>query len=201
MPPLELDASLDIDLVPEVYNPNDDSYILLKAVEILPDQRFLEMGTGSGLTALHAAKAGAVVTAADINPHAVDCARRNAMRNGLKMDVVQSDLFGNIPGLFDVIAFNPPYLADEGTSTSWVESAWNGGREGSEVAVRFLDEAWRHLSPRGTVYMILSSLGGLMTVLKASKPRYEATLLQEKRMFFESIFAYRFTPRLSPPEV
>jgi release factor glutamine methyltransferase len=189
---LNLDTSLDIEVADEVCNPAEDSFLLLKAVEVQPGQRLLEMGAGSGFVALHAAKAGAVVTAADINPHAVDCVRRNALRNDLKVEVVRSDLFEAVPGLFDIIAFNPPYLPDEDRTSSWMEHAWSGGREGSEVAVRFLDEAWRHLAPRGTVYMILSSIGGIMTVLRASKPHYSAQLLDEKKMFFESIFAYRF---------
>jgi len=189
---LNLDTSLDIEVADEVYNPAEDSFLLLKAVEVQPGQRLLEMGAGSGFVALHAAKAGAVVTAADINPHAIDCVRRNALRNDLKVEVVRSDLFEGVPGLFDVIAFNPPYLPDEAKTSSWMEHAWSGGREGSEVAVRFLDEAWRHLAPKGTVYMILSSIGGIMTVLRASKSHYTAELLDEKKMFFESVFAYRF---------
>ncbi len=192
---MRLDLSLDIDLSPEVYNPSDDSYLLLKVVEVLPDGSFLEMGTGTGLVAVHAANLGAKVTAVDINPHAVDCARRNAARNNVRLEVVRSDLFDKVPGSFDVIAFNPPYLPGETTSTTWIEKAWSGGNEGSEVATRFLQDAWRHLNPGGRIYMILSSIGGLMSVLKAAKERYSAEMLIEQRMFFESIFAYKLEPR------
>ncbi|MCU0859532.1 MAG: methyltransferase [Thermoplasmata archaeon] len=197
---MKLDTSIDIDVADEVYNPAEDSFLILNAVEVQAGQTLLEMGAGSGFVALHAAKAGAVVTAADINPHAVDCVRRNALRNDLKVEVVRSDLFENVPGLFDVIVFNPPYLPDEERTTSWVEHAWSGGREGSEVAVKFLEEAWKHLAPKGTVYMILSSVGGIMTVLRASKPHYVAGLIEEKKMFFESVFAYRFTLRTPQPD-
>lgn len=197
---MKLDASLDIDVGDEVYNPAEDSFLLLSSVEVEREERVLEMGTGAGLVALHAAKAGAVVTAADINPHAVDCVRRNALRNDLKVEVVRSDLFDEVTGVFDVIAFNPPYLPEEGKTTSWMEHAWSGGKEGSEVAVRFLDEAWKHLAPRGRVYMIVSSLGGIMNVLKASRQHYDAELVDEKKMFFESVFAYRFVLKNSRTE-
>jgi len=197
---VRLDPTLEIEVLPEVYNPSDDSYLLLKVVEVPPDGSLLEMGAGTGLVAVHAARLGAKVTAVDINPHAIDCARRNAARNNVRLETVRGDLFDKVPGSFDVIAFNPPYLPGETTSTTWIEKAWSGGEEGSEVAVRFLQDAWRHLNPGGRIYMILSSTGGLMSVLKAAKERYRAEMLIEQRMFFESIFAYKLVPESSSRE-
>ena len=194
---MRLDTSIDVSESPEVYIPSDDSYLLLKCVEVSPGQRLLEMGCGTGLLSLHAAKNGAIVTAVDTNPNAVECAKRNAARNNLKIDAIRSDLFDGVDGNFDVIAFNPPYLPDERRSTSWLERSWSGGIEGSEIAVRFLQDAWRHLSPGGSIYVILSSLGGLTTVLKSARQRYESEMLEEKHMFFESVYAYKLRPRSS----
>ncbi len=189
---MRLDPRVDIDSADTVYNPSDDSYLLLKIVEIQPGQSFLEVGTGTGLVAIHAAKLGAKVTAVDINPQAVELTRRNAARNDVRMSVLLCDMFDSVTGEFDVIAFNPPYLPADSTSTSWIERSWSGGEKGSEISVRFLDNAWRHLAPGGRVYMVLSSLTGLTAVLKAAKDRYESEMLEEKRMFFESLYAYRF---------
>jgi release factor glutamine methyltransferase len=188
---VKFDSRIEIVADEEVYNPSDDSFLLLRAVEVSPGESFLEMGTGSGLIALHAAKLGAKVTAVDINPKAVDCAKRNAARNQLAIEVLRSDLFENVTGTFDVIAFNPPYLPGTASSTSWIEKAWAGGGEGSEVAVRFLDQAWRHLTPDGRMYMVLSSVGGLMSVLKAAKSMYVTEMIEEKHMFFESMYSYK----------
>ena len=192
---VQLDTRMDISVTSEVYNPSDDSYLLLNVVDVKPGETFLEVGSGSGLIAVHAAKLGAKVMAVDLNPYAVDCTKRNAAMNGVRLDAAKSDLFENVQGIFDVIAFNPPYLPEEGTPTSWMEKAWSGGDEGSETAMRFLNDAWRHLTPGGRIYMILSSIGGLMSVLKSARERYEASMLVEKHMFFESIFAYKFTVR------
>jgi release factor glutamine methyltransferase len=155
----------------------------------------LELGCGTGIVALHAAKLGASVTAADISPIAIECTRRNAARNDLKVKVVRSDLFEDIRGSFDVVAFNPPYLPREGGSTSWIERSWDGGDQGSEVSVRFLEQAWKHLAPGGRAYLVLSSIGGLMSVLRAARERYEAELIAEERMFFESVYVYRLKAR------
>ncbi len=190
---MNLDHSIDIVIdSSDVYSPSDDSFLLLKVTEVKPGERLLEMGCGSGLISLHAAKAGAEVTAVDINPFAVECTRRNASRNNLRVKTIESNLFERVEGDFDVIVFNPPYLPEETRSTSWIEKSWSGGEEGSEVAVQFLDVAWKHLLPGGRVYIILSSIGGFTTALKSAKPWYDSEILEEKRMFFESIYAYKF---------
>ncbi len=189
---MKLDPAIDITIDADVYDPSDDSYLLLSVVEVQEGDRFLEMGSGAGLVAIHASKAGADVVAADVNPHAVACTRRNAFRNDAKVDVVQSDLFEKIPQSFDVIAFNPPYLPEEGESKSWIERAWAGGAEGTEVAAAFLAQAHRHLAPNGRMYMILSSFGGLRSLLRPARELYTWTMLEEKHLYFESIFAYRF---------
>jgi len=193
---VRLDLTIDIEMLPEVYSPSDDSYLLLDVIEVVPGSKLLDMGTGSGIIALHAAKAGARVTAVDINPSAVKCARANAFRNDLKVEVVESDLFEKVTGIYDVITFNPPYLPAEGTSSSWIEKSWSGGSDGSEVVTRFLEKAWLHLSPGGNIFVVLSSLGSLRGVLKSGRERYEGEMLAEKHMFFESIFVYRFSRRL-----
>ena len=196
---MQLDRLIDIDTADEVYNPSDDSYMLLRIVEVARDETFLEVGAGTGLIAIHAAKMGAKVTATDVNPHAVELTRRNAARNQVRIPVLQSDLFDKVNGYFDVIAFNPPYLPSDSSSTSWIERSWSGGEKGSEILVSFLDQAWRHLAPGGRIYMVLSSLTGLTSVLKAAKERYESEMLEEQRMFFESMFAYRFWAKRPMP--
>lgn len=190
---------IDIDTADEVYNPSDDSYMLLRIVEVDQGETFLEVGAGTGLIAIHAAKMGATVTATDLNPHAVELTRRNAVRNQVQIQVLQSDLFEKVNGYFDVIAFNPPYLPSDSSSTSWIERSWSGGEKGSEIPVSFLDQAWRHLAPGGRIYMVLSSLTGLTSVLKAAKERYESEMLEEQRMFFESLFAYRLKVKRPMP--
>jgi HemK-related putative methylase len=72
-----------------------------------------DIGTGSGLLALVAARAGAGVVAGDISPAAVECARANVARNRLshQIAVAQSDVWDAVPdaATFDLVVTNPPF--------------------------------------------------------------------------------------------
>jgi release factor glutamine methyltransferase len=94
----------------------------------LEGKKFLELGSGSGIISLLASRKGAWVTASDINPLAVENTKENAKRNHLVVNVIQSDLFKNIPDKsFDFIAINPPYYAVD--PKDFKEMAWFCGKE------------------------------------------------------------------------
>ncbi len=73
----------------------------------------LDMCCGTGCIGISMAKLGALsVTMADISPACIALARENAEKNGVAAAVIQSDLFENISGRFDIIVCNPPYIAE-----------------------------------------------------------------------------------------
>ena len=89
------------------------------------DWEVLDMGTGSGVCAVFAAKHARRVVAVDINPAAVRCAGINALLNHLehKIDVRHGDLFAPVPGeRFDLILFNPPFV--QGAPRDDRDRAW-----------------------------------------------------------------------------
>lgn len=76
----------------------------------------LDIGTGSGVIALSLARERDwSITAIDISLDALAIAKKNALKIGLekKVKFYQSDLFQNVDGKFDIIASNPPYIADD----------------------------------------------------------------------------------------
>ena len=92
------------------------SEVLVDAIRGLDPRgrSLLDLGSGTGIGAIAAAEAGAApVVAVDLDPVAIDCARRNVADHRLD-DVVhvrQGDLFQPVAGeRFEVVAFNPPYL-------------------------------------------------------------------------------------------
>lgn len=193
---MKVDPHIIVEGAPGVYEPGDDSFLLVRAAEVQPGEEILEVGTGTGIVALHCARAGARVTATDINPAALGCAEANAERNRLQLKVLQSDLFSAVEGRFDAILFNPPYLpSDSQSSTSWLEKAWDGGPEGIAVVSRFLREAETHLKPHGRLYVVLSSFGSLPQLLKEAREHYTLELIEELPLFFERLYAYRLRPK------
>ena len=119
----------------------------------------VEIGTGSGILALCAAKAGAAsVLALDINPAAVKSAAANAKANGLETQVraALSDLFSSVPAeeKFDVIIASPPSFAGEPLSIA--DRAWHAGPEYRDIAPLF-QQARQRMTDEGSMYLLLSS--------------------------------------------
>ncbi len=76
--------------------------------------KILDLGTGSGCLAVAVAKSayfsGAKVFAGDISNQALILAKQNAKLNRVNVKFIKSDLFKNIPGKFDLILANLPYV-------------------------------------------------------------------------------------------
>ncbi len=188
---MKVDISIQIEICPGVYAPAEDTYLLLSAVEIRKGQHVLEMGCGTGIIALHCAKAGCQVTAADVSLGAVENAQMNAAINGLEMEVIQSDLFQNMEEKFDAIIFNPPYLSSEDSEglSDAEKRPLVGGEMGHEITARFLDGAAERLSPGGKIYLLTSSESET-GVLEKARQHYSMRMIAEKRIFFETLAVY-----------
>lgn len=147
----------DLIIPPGVFHPDLFLSTRLLAEHVrglsLAGKTFLDLGTGSGRIALTAARAGAIVTACDVNPAAVECALRNAQNNKLGITAVLSDQFDALPGHFDVIAINPPYY-DRDPSTP-AEHAFLAG-EGHRYFVRLFPALAEHIHKGSDVLMVLS---------------------------------------------
>lgn len=186
---MELDRSISVDEDPRVYRPAEDSLLLLRTIDLEPGERFLEVGTGTGLIALHAARV-APTTATDANPAAVRLARANAARNGISLSLVCTDLAAGLRGPFDVVAFNPPYL--EGRPRDDLDRAWQGGRRGADVTIRFLDDLGRILAPGGRAYLLLSRAN---VPARRAAERFAVRIVGSEKLFFEQLDVLELTRR------
>lgn len=179
-----------MDVHPEVYAPAEDTYLLLSAIEVQRGERALEMGCGSGIISIHMAMAGAKVTAVDMDERAVMVTEHSARMNGLRVRTVQSDLFGNVPGCYDLIVFNPPYLRGEVQGRE--DLCWAGGEDGVKLTARFLGEARDRLEPGGRVVLLISDDMDPVA-LEEALSEWNMEVLARKSLFFEELRVLKLT--------
>jgi release factor glutamine methyltransferase len=155
-------AGLDLTILPSVFHPKifvTSGFFahFLQSLD-LTGKSVVEVGTGSGVLALSAAKAGArSVLALDINPAAVKAAQLNAERNGLaQVTALESNLFSAVPASsqFDVMISSPPSFSGEPRDTA--DRAWHAG-PGYRDVVGLFGQAAPRLKPNGRMYLLLSS--------------------------------------------
>ncbi|MFI1279828.1 HemK2/MTQ2 family protein methyltransferase [Streptomyces sp. NPDC020858] len=152
--------------LPGVYQPQADTRMLARALaheDLGPGTDVLEIGTGTGALALHAAGRGAQVMAVDVSWSAVVTARLNALRRRLPLSVVHGDFASRTAGRrFDLIVSNPPYVpAPEARLPSWgPERAWDAGPDGRGVIDRICTTAPALLRPGGILLMVHSGMCG-----------------------------------------
>jgi len=132
---------------------------ILKQVQ--PGYGVLEIGTGpyAILAIMLAKRLECNILACDINEGHVREARKIVELNRVGVEVISSDLFGNISGEFDIIFFNSVYIPRAigrriGVDR-WheVDTDWCGGDSGTEVIERFIRDAHPHLKENGEILL------------------------------------------------
>jgi release factor glutamine methyltransferase len=179
---------------PQVYPVEEDTLLLLEAAlaEVRPDDRVLDVGTGSGRIAASLAGRAARVVALDINPHAVRAARAPGV------EVVRSDLFAGVRGPFDLVLFNPPYLptAPDERLDDWLEYALDGGPDGRQTIARFFAGLDPVLTAGGRALLLVSSLTGPGEVVRlAGAAGMRGTVVLERPTEDEVLIVLRFERR------
>src|SRR5262249_33691110 len=119
--------------------------------------RALDVGTGSGVQALLAARLASRVVATDINPRALAFTEVNAALNGFtNIEVRLGSLFDSVAReRFDLITCNPPSVVSPENRWAYRDS----GLQGDEISRRVLLAAADHLSEGGYSTMLASWIG------------------------------------------
>lgn len=194
---LERVLGLPFIVTPSVFNPKlprTGAFLAAHLDErvIAPDAQVLDMGTGSGVCAVHAARRARRVVAVDINPAAVRCAAINVSLNAVeqRVEVRHGDLFAPVAGeRFDLILFNPPFL--RGPPRDDRDRAWRS----VDVAERFAAGLRDHLAPGGAALVVLSSFGGAAAFLEEfRRQRLAVAVLAARRFLTERIAILRLEP-------
>jgi release factor glutamine methyltransferase len=176
------------------------SHLLGEAVlaEARAGDRVLDMGTGSGVNAILAARTARSVLAVDLNPSALSAAEANAARNGVadRVEVRHSDVFSAVDGRFDLIVFDPPFR-------------WFAPRDRLEMAsadenyaalTAFFAEARDRLTEGGRMLIFFGTSGDLDYLQRlAAGAGFESEVLATDGFlrdgFRVDYYTYRMTPR------
>jgi release factor glutamine methyltransferase len=162
-----------------VQPPKAGSLLFCRHLSFHPGERVLEIGTGAGLAAVMAARAGCQVIATDVVPGAVECAQQNALLNDVadRVHVRLGDCYTPVEGLyFDLICSSPPQMPTPPgrDRDDAVAAADNGGIDGWRLLDRVIEGAPRHLNPGGRlVFTMFAFLG-----LKAAHAKLQAAGLE-----------------------
>lgn len=140
--------------------PRQDTEILVEEAmkKAKKGSRVLDMCTGSGCILISLLKLvpGLSGVGADISGEALKVAKRNAEVLSAEADFVESDLFSEVNGRFDLIVSNPPYIPTkvvEGLMEEVREhEPWNaldGMEDGLHFYRRITEECGAYLNPGG----------------------------------------------------
>lgn len=161
--------------IPEaVFRPSRTSEVLADALEIRHGDTVLDVGCGSGVLSLVAARLGAArVVGCDASPAAVRCARANARELGLAgvaefrsgsllepaADVRADVVIADVSGVPDAVA----------RATGWFPDGRGGGPTGSELPVALLEQLAGRLAAAGRVYLPTGTIQAEDRVLEAAR--------------------------------
>ena len=154
---------MDIIVSPDVLTPRPETEELVEMVSSLYDKKgaytFLDMCTGSGCIACALARRfpRSRVLGVDISEKALAVAAENIKKFRLheRVQLVQSDLWEDITGTFDLIISNPPYIPTQIIDTLTQEVlkeprlALDGGADGLDIVRPLCSVAADYLNPGG----------------------------------------------------
>lgn len=182
-----------VTVFPGVFHPGFffSTNLLLKYLEKLElkEKYILELGAGSGLISLFAAKRGAFVTASDISLTAVYNIEKNVKMNDANVEVIHSDLFDDIPHRRnDYIIINPPYYKK--TPVSEKEFAWFGGDD-FQYFKKLFTQLGNNYFENTNVIMVLSDEADL-EMIKSIAAEYKFLMKEvfHKKIWGENHFVY-----------
>lgn len=182
---------LDFIVTPDVLIPRPETELLVeRVIKLVGESRnemplIVDIGTGSGCIAvtlaIHLPRARVIAT--DISHAALDVARANSERHGVRdrIEFVEGDLLApllerHLEAAVDFLASNLPYVSEESPEIIQREvSEWEphaalfGGADGLDLYRRLLLDAPRYLKPGG--YLVCEiGYGQLDAILELIEP-------------------------------
>ena len=187
-----------------VYAPQDDSRLLIGTLArsgVVAGRRTVDLCTGSGVVAIAAARLGACpVSAWDICPRAIQCARDNAAAAAVSVETRLGSLNQAFSkGPYDLVVSNPPYVPTPASATdehipaaagpAW---AWNAGPDGRLILDQLCTAAPHLLTDGGTMMLVQSEFAGIEESVSALRSAgLSADVVAQQRIPFGPVLTAR----------
>lgn len=166
---------MDLRVGKSTFRPSTISKLLAESLDFEPGSVVVDVGTGSGILSIIAAKLGASkVYGVDAAAETVEIATTNARIHGVedKVEFAQGDMFGPLDSSVeaDVVIGDVSGIPDEIASASgWFPSGLSGGPTGAELPMRMIEESKRLLRRGGRLLLPTGSLQDESSILDRAR--------------------------------
>jgi release factor glutamine methyltransferase len=176
-----LDVQVALEPAEGVFMPSPNGLFYARSLRVEPGERVIDIGTGSGVLAIAAARRGARASATDVDARAVAAATHNARLNGVEVEFQVGALFAGFTGPFDVILANlpneivaPAYLR---TLSGADARTFDGGAKGNAPLLALLAAAPRYMHDRSRLYLAVHTLTDYHHTLRAAMRDFAVRLV------------------------
>lgn len=165
----------DLKVGPATFRPSTISNLVAEAIEVDEESTVIDVGCGSGILAIIAARLGAkYVYGIDAAPGTVEVGEENARIHGVldRVTFFEGSVFDPLPKgleadlLIGDISGIPDTLA---AASGWFPSGLSGGPTGAELPLRMLDEAKRFLRKGGRLLLPTGTLQDENSILDRAR--------------------------------
>lgn len=172
---------IEIEINEKVFPPSPHGSFFAQNFRVTQNETVMDVGTGTGILGILAAKLGGKVYATDISSDAIKLAKQNAERNRVIIDFRLGKYFAGFDGEFDVILANLPqeivHKSYQKTIGSKLTKSFSGGQNGNQQLLEFLDIAKEHMHNNSRFYVIVYTVTDYSKTIRKIVENYNAKLI------------------------
>lgn len=188
--------------------PSEFSLQFCEFIQVKPGEKVIDLGTGSGLLAIVAAKQGANVYATEPNEHSAAIAQQNFTQNNAEVNFEQGEYFANFTEQFDIIIANlPQEIIPPSMLKVWntdIIQAVDGGTEGNTHVLELLRIAPKYMHDKSRLITVAYTGAFYEEILKTASENYNVEILGKRsgrvRDFIEQESSF-FEPLLNQKKI
>jgi methylase of polypeptide subunit release factors len=172
---------MGLEINERIFPPSPQGSFFAEHIRVAPGETVIDVGTGSGIFGILAAKLGGKVCATDTSKDAIELSEKNARSNNVRIEFSQGSYFSDFAQKFDVIIANlPQEIVHENYQKAIgreLTESISGGADGNEKLLEFLDIAKGHMHSNSRAYIPIYTATDYMCTLRKIAENYNAKLI------------------------